>query len=37
MKYFNSKTISGTTIAAIQPKVEEELKKIGGDLKKHTY
>ena len=36
MKYFNSKTISETTIAAIQPKVEE-LKKIGGDLKKHTY
>jgi uncharacterized protein (DUF302 family) len=29
MKYFNSKTISGTTIAAIRPKVEEELKKEG--------
>ena len=29
MKYFNSKTISGTTVAEIRPKVEEELKKEG--------
>jgi len=29
MKYFNSKKISATTIAAIRPKVEEELKKEG--------
>lgn len=29
MKYFNSKTLSGTTVAAIRPKVEEELKKEG--------
>lgn len=29
MKYYNSKTIKGTTIAAIRPKVEEELKKQG--------
>ncbi len=29
MKYYNSKTISGTTITAIRPKVEEELKKEG--------
>ncbi len=29
MKYYNSKTISGTTVAAIRPKVEEELKKEG--------
>jgi len=29
MKYYNSKIIAGTTIAAIRPKVEEELKKEG--------
>ena len=29
MKYYNSKTIAGTTIAAVRPKVEEELKKEG--------
>ncbi|NOQ73382.1 MAG: DUF302 domain-containing protein [Crocinitomix sp.] len=29
MKYYNSKIINGTTIAAIRPKVEEELKKEG--------
>ncbi len=29
MKYYNSKIISGTTVAAIRPKVEEELKKEG--------
>lgn len=29
MKYFNSKTINDTTVAAIRPKVEEELKKEG--------
>jgi uncharacterized protein (DUF302 family) len=29
MKYFNSKKISGTTVSAIRPKVEEELKKEG--------
>jgi uncharacterized protein (DUF302 family) len=29
MKYYNSKTINETTIAAIRPKVEEELKKEG--------
>lgn len=29
MKYYNSKTIGGTTIAAIRPKVEAELKKEG--------
>jgi len=29
MKYFNSKTIKATTIEAIRPKVEEELKKEG--------
>jgi exopolysaccharide biosynthesis protein len=29
MKYYNSRTISGTTIAAIRPKVEKELKKEG--------
>ena len=29
MDYFNSKTIHGTTLAAIRPKVEEALKKEG--------
>jgi uncharacterized protein (DUF302 family) len=29
MKYFNSKTITGTTVSAIRPKVEEELLKEG--------
>lgn len=29
MKYYNSKTIKATTIGAIRPKVEEELKKEG--------
>jgi len=29
MKYYNSKIIAGTTIAALRPKVEEELKKEG--------
>ena len=29
MKYYNSKTIVGTTLVAIKPKVEEELKKQG--------
>lgn len=29
MKYYNSKIINGTTVAAIRPKVEEELKKEG--------
>ncbi|TLP72872.1 DUF302 domain-containing protein [Maribacter sp. ACAM166] len=29
MKYYNSKVISGTTVAAIRPKVEEELIKEG--------
>lgn len=29
MKYYNSKTIAGTTLAAIRPKVVEELKKEG--------
>ncbi len=29
MKYYHSKTILGTTISAIRPKVEEELKKQG--------
>lgn len=29
MKYYNSKTIAGTTLAAIRPRVEEELKKEG--------
>lgn len=29
MKYYHSKTISGTTVAAIRPKVEDELKKQG--------
>ncbi|MFT6500009.1 MAG: hypothetical protein ACJASQ_000116 [Crocinitomicaceae bacterium] len=29
MKYFNSKTITGTTISVIRPKVEEELQKEG--------
>lgn len=29
MKYYNSKTIAGTTIVALRPKVEEELKKEG--------
>ncbi len=29
MKYYSSKTISGTTVAGIRPKVEEELKKEG--------
>ncbi len=29
MKYYNSKTIAGTTVAAIRPKVEDELKKQG--------
>ncbi len=29
MKYFNSKTIIGTTLEALRPKVEEELKKEG--------
>lgn len=29
MKYYNSKTIAGTTITAIRSKVEEELKKEG--------
>ena len=29
MKYYNSKIIEGTTIVAIRPKVEEELKKEG--------
>lgn len=29
MKYYNSKTIAGTTITAIRPRVEEELKKEG--------
>jgi len=29
MKYYNSKIITGTTVTAIRPKVEEELKKEG--------
>ncbi|MBP9689537.1 MAG: DUF302 domain-containing protein [Bacteroidia bacterium] len=29
MKYYNSKTIVGTTLVAIKPKVEDELKKQG--------
>jgi len=29
MKYYNSKIIRGTTVVAIRPKVEEELKKEG--------
>ena len=29
MKYYSSKTINGTTVSAIRPKVEEELKKEG--------
>ena len=29
MKYYNSKIITGTTIAAMRPKVEDELKKEG--------